>query len=454
MRILYYNWDPLGGPAGGGVSAYLLELIGYLVNHQMNTEIWFLNSGRKYDESGELCIKSYTSLFGESVQTYEVINSPVLAAGRQSIINFEKYVYDTSLANILEKFISDKGPFDVVHFHNVEGLSLNCLKLKHKFKRTKFIISLHNYFPFCPQVNLWRNDEINCSYDDFSLCIDCFSCERYDLAKYRYMNLDIPGLKEKNLLESSLAPDRGDISVYEIFIKENIKSLNEYFDVVLCVSKRTKLLAQRAGIKDDVLQVSYAGSYIAEKIKKRNTEIKADTRYLSIIYLGYGSKEKGFCFFINTFSRMRYTLRRQLRVTVVSRIGEARCTKVKKMLEQYGLFEVNVMNGYRDYDQLECILKDQDLGIVPVLWEDNLPRVAMEQFAAGIPLLTSDLGGASELGGENEKFIFKAGDYDDYIEKLQFIAEHKQILREYFDNAIKLTTLKSHVEDLMSYYEN
>ena len=37
-------------------------------------------------------------------------------------------------------------------------------------------------------------------------------------------------------------------------------------------------------------------------------------------------------------------------------------------------------------------------GVVPVLWHDNLPQVAIEMHARHIPLLTSDMGGAQELG--------------------------------------------------------
>ena len=88
------------------------------------------------------------------------------------------------------------------------------------------------------------------------------------------------------------------------------------------------------------------------------------------------------------------------------------------------------MNGYTKNNQKE-LLQGANLGILPVMWEDNLPQVAIEQIAYGVPVLTSDLGGAKELCNDLN-FVFKAGNVTDFINKLYNIYEHRELLLEYW----------------------
>ena len=67
-----------------------------------------------------------------------------------------------------------QGPFDVVHFNNLEGLPVTVLGLKARFPDTRVVLSLHNYYPVCPQVNLWRQERAHCT--DFEGGAACETC--------------------------------------------------------------------------------------------------------------------------------------------------------------------------------------------------------------------------------------------------------------------------------------
>ena len=86
------------------------------------------------------------------------------------------------------------------------------------------------------------------------------------------------------------------------------------------------------------------------------------------------------------------------------------------------------------------------------MWEDNLPQVAIEMRAQGIPLLVSDAGGAKELTLSKE-FVFDAGDVDDFISRLSALAECPDKLADYWNGAPKLTTMEAHIRELAVYYE-
>ena len=93
-----------------------------------------------------------------------------------------------------------------------------------------------------------------------------------------------------------------------------------------------------------------------------------------------------------------------------------------------------------------------NLGIVPILWEDNLPQVAIEQMAYGVPIMVSDLGGAKELV-QDPNFIFRSGDMEDFISKLMKVIEDRELLDNFWSKCRHLTTLQEHVTELIEIYE-
>lgn len=451
MKILFYNWDPLAGPAGGGVTAYLTEMISQLIREE-GYDLWFLNSGRKYTADHQPRLEKRDNPFGDRVQSYEIVNSPVLSPGSQSIVNIRKYLEDQAIYTMCKELIEKAGGFDIIHYHNLEGLSLKALTLKREFPDTRFVYSFHNYFPICTQVNLWKDDMENCHTKDFTQCAKCYKKANYDLTVFRFQHLGIPNLKGIFLEYSEGHPDRDDLDLYRKFREGNISYLNQYMDVMLAVSQRTKEILVKSGLDRKKIQTMYVGSGIAE-YQGTSTETAASDGVLHIVYLGYMRKDKGFYFFLDSLYDMEESDAGQIAVTIISRYMDKNQDEIKRLMFLREKFaDISIYNGFCDYSELGEILSTQHLGIVPILWEDNLPRVAMEMVALGLPVLSSDLGGASELGGINPDFIFEAGNKKDFLHRLNVFLKDRKKLSEYWDKAVKLTTMPEHLEQLKAVY--
>lgn len=451
MKILFYNWDPLAGPAGGGVTAYLTEMLSQLV-HDKEYDIWFLNSGRKYTADNHPRLEKRGNPFGSQVQSYEIVNSPILSPGSQSVTNIRKYLEDQVVYTLCKELIEKAGGFDVIHYHNLEGLSLKVLSLKKEFPNIRFVYSFHNYFPVCTQVNLWKDDKENCHTKDFTQCAGCYKKANYELTLFRFQHIDIPKLKDIFLEYSVEHPDQDDLDLYRRFREENISYFNQFIDVILAVSQRTREILVKNGIDRKKIQTMYVGSRIAEYQKEARKTALPDG-VLRISYLGYMRKDKGFYFFLDSLHDMKETDAEQTAVTIISRYTDRNQDEVGQlMLLREKFADISLYNGFRDYNELAEILSTQHLGIVPALWEDNLPRVAMEMAAMGLPVLSSDLGGASELGGENPDFIFEAGNKKEFLCKLSGFLKDRKRLLSYWDNAVKLTTMPEHLEQLKAVY--
>lgn len=112
--------------------------------------------------------------------------------------------------------------------------------------------------------------------------------------------------------------------------------------------------------------------------------------------------------------------------------------------------DVALYNGYT-HKEIPQITHGVHLGVVPVLWEDNLPQVAIEFKAMGIPVLASNKGGASELSASTY-FSFQSGNYKDFIEHVRTIIDNPDIINDYWDKQMLLKTMDQHIQELFSIY--
>ena len=453
MKILFYNWDRLDGHVGGGVTVYQKNLVKFLLN-EGNDEIFVLNSGYNYNVGGKLTIKPISNNISDKVKTFEILNSPVLAPVQQSILNVRYYLEDKTLYTILKDFINSVGGFDVIHFNNIEGLSLSVLKLKEEFPRTRFIYSLHNYFLICTMVSLWNiQRDCNCQADNYNECAECHrymsyhavSCMRKIFGYFR-------GAGRIAKIFGRVIPDNDDVELYKKFEEQNISYINKYIDATLAVSQRVRDIFVAKGFNEQKIHVSYIGTAVAEH-QQNESCADINSNPFKIIYMGYMTPPKGFYFFLDALQKMPDDMAKNIAVTVVAKHFKFfHLREIRALNHLKSKFnDIILINGYKHEEQ-QKLLSDKQLGVVPVLWEDNLPQVAMEQIAYGVPVLCSDLGGASELSDHNPDFTFEAGNVNDFLSKLEKILNNRQLLKNFWKSVRPLTTMPQHVEFLRKIY--
>lgn len=475
MRILLYNWVPFDDKngRGGGVTVYLNNLINEIVRKRRNDiEVFFLSSGIYYDIYNEgVRYEETPNIYGEKCRTFSIINSPVFSPAFLSFYYLDKVLHNEDMRGIMCRFLKEYGPFDAVHFHNLEGLSVSALDCKQEYPDTKFIYTIHNYYPFCPQVNLWREETSNCTLPDTGKdCRGCLSEHvpanklRHKMAMtYSFVKKPSERLKRayqhcgKELDEYYKKYERSDLTQDDCerlerllgeYRQSFVKRLNSNMDMVLAVSKRVGEIAIRMGIERDKVKVSYIGTKAAEFALSRGN-CAWDGGVLSLIYMGYRRTDKGYYFLAEVLNRMPEHIAGRMDITLVAK---------KNNNPRYGDVEIHEekfhsfisKDGY-SRDEIETLLANKNLGIIPVLWEDNLPQTAIEMTAYGVPVLASDLGGASELC-DNQNFVFKAGDVEDCINKITQFVEHPERLDDYWISYKGLTTMREHLDEMVGFW--
>ena len=491
MKILYYNWVQFDDEErrGGGVTVYLDNVVSEMISR--GHDVYFLSSGTSYDI---LRSKSYirkTKSRLPSCNTYEIVNSSVMAPSHAFWGGEEISLLDDSMAECLSRFVKSFGPFDVVHFHNLEGISLKLIS-RDIFRGAKIFHSAHNYYSICPQVNLWRYETANCvDYNGGQACTYCLpyavSLKR-NMLQYQARSLVSKlGLTAKTrtfsrmigivgrlrsffhllnktryylLLKNSPNPiwrflyGNKDVSMRSRLLRERrslvARTLTENNVTTLAVSEQTKAVLIDFGLQDARHWTSYIGTKHADKFREANLVRypKAHDR-LSIAYLGYMRRDKGFYFFLECLEKMPRSLSTGVSVTVAAKNNYD--GSIERLMNLNRNFKsVHFYDGFSS-PELDDILQNVDLGVIPSLWEDNLPQVAIEIVSRGIPILTSNLGGAQEIG-KSQNFTFDAGDHDEFITALERIVDGRVMLSDFWSKNPALRSNSDHAEELERIY--
>lgn len=469
LKVLYYNWTDYRSPRGGGVTVYLRNLLASLTESR-EISPFFLSSGDVYSPfSSQPYIRQRKEKRTSICPVFELINSPIPAPGALLSHNLQTYLRtsDTTILELFRNFIIRQGGFDVIHFHNLEGLPLNILKIKEYFPQTKIIFSLHNYFPLCPGVQLFQHHK-ECRCQNFGGGEECVLCHHKQLRadwfveplSHWFQNNSLwPRLlkpwiqyKSKRLAEEllSIKQPLNSPQVYKDFRSQNIAFLNLYADKILAVSARVRQIAVDYGINPHLLELAYIGTdYAAIKPLKHSLVFKRQ-KVFTLAFLGYARVAKGFFFLLSALEKLPLEVSSTINLRLAARhilqaVDEERLQKLKQRFHHLEIYD-----GYRRED-LPQLLKGVDLGVVPVIWEDNLPQVAIEMAAHGVAVLASDFGGASELSS-SPYFHFQGNNQADFTEKLLYIKAHPEVLAEYHQNRRPLTTMPQHLNQLREIY--
>ncbi|KPQ07503.1 MAG: Glycosyltransferase [Rhodobacteraceae bacterium HLUCCA12] len=491
MKILYYNWVDYLDPEkrGGGVSIYQRNLLAHL-DARGDTEAHFLSSGipheflRRKPRWRELPREPGDAL----ARRFVIINSGLMSPSHAHY-GSPRQVSHAATEDTFMDFVAANGPYDVIHFNNLEGLPAAVLRLKKRWPQTRVVISLHNYYPFCPQVNLWHNEAENCT--DFEGGRRCATClpvvadpswvrlahaiswrmqrlgmgpgtRAFDKGFWPLMGVSWRTYRKLRLLRRPAAqpaplsadvPARDDGRAFAERRKTMVSLINTHADAVLAVSDRVRQIATHHGVAPDKLHTSYIGTKEAEKwhiTRPRSTMVQQDGT-IRLAYLGYMRRDKGFFFLLDALESLPQALASRVRLTVAARRGEAEALARLQALSSR-LAEVRHVEGY-SHDGLDALLADVDLGLIPVMWEDNLPQVAIEMHARHIPLMTSDRGGAQELGNCPD-LVFRAGDRADFARVLDSVLSGRITAESYWKNAREPVSMHTHLDQLLAIYED
>jgi glycosyltransferase involved in cell wall biosynthesis len=99
------------------------------------------------------------------------------------------------------------------------------------------------------------------------------------------------------------------------------------------------------------------------------------------------------------------------------------------------------------------VLSALDVLVVPSRWYENQPGVILEAFAAGVPVIATDLGGMSEFVKHEENgLLFELENAEDLARQLRRLGEEPGLLERLRAGIGPVKTVQDDVDELEALY--
>jgi len=337
---------------------------------------------------------------------------------KNKIISASKIIYSFDAKNKMQHLLSKFSP-DIAHFHIFQHQISPSVFGPLKKKKIPIILTLHDLKPICPNYKMYVNGHI---------CEQCKGQKFYNCFKNRCTKGSVSG----SLINT--------IEMYFHYAMGYYQNVDCY----IAVSQFYKNKMIEFGFPEE--KISYLPNFV--DLENYDPQVK-EKNY--ILYFGRLSEEKGITVLIDAAEKTP-----EIPFYIVGAGGLENDLKKKK--EEYNLRNIHFF-GYKTGDELNKVLTESTCVVVPSEIYENCPMTILEAFAAGKPVIGSDIGGIPELINETiDGFTFQPGDSGELSEKIKWIWSNRDKAKKMGLQGRKKVEEKfnaeSHYKRLMAIYKS
>lgn len=356
--------------------------------------------------------------------------------------------YSVFLGKAFGAWLDEVRP-DVVHVFHLMGLGLSAIE-ECELRGLPVFVQLMDYWFLCPTVQLLRFDGSLCDGPDMSSCIECLAPQHYG-----YQLMRMFGNRE-TFVEVGL-PDEGLTDLNQAGMTSSRKALRGRKDFIRAIlDKATSLVAPSLFLRrffaghgyDEahMRHVPYGVDPLPDTIKP----IPAEPGVVTFGFFGSVNPQKGLEILISAFREYKCE-----RFRLIVHGNMQHFPKYAKRVRAFADMDsrINFLGPF-DHAGLAGALSSIDVLVVPSVWYENTPFVVLEAFAAGRPVIASDLGGLSELvqDGVNGR-TFTAGDPGSLVSVLADFDEDPDLVERLASGIGDVRTLEENARDFLGIWE-
>ncbi len=324
---------------------------------------------------------------GEEVLFYERSNQEIQSLNAFSRFNVMMSMpfSQSSYRAVKEKIRAFKP--DVVHAYNTFFMITPALYQACYEENVPVVQSLYNYRLVCANALLLRNGKF---------CDDCLTQSRWKSVAHKCY-------RKSSVLTAFL--------VRMINAQWRKKTWTTRVDRYIVATEFSKNVFIRAGIEPN--KITIKPHFIPEH------PIMSPVSQNYALYVGRISTEKGVEMMVKAWGRVKnFTLKVMgegpLLQTLRDYVAREKITNV----------ELLGFQSQKDYEQL---LRNAKVVVVPSINNDNFPRVMVEAYGNGVPVIGSSLGGIKEyIKDQKTGLVFKVGDQEDLVRKINWVIENQE----------------------------
>ena len=445
MKILHVGWW-IRPYRSGGLIIYAESLMQEQI--KQGHEVYYFCGGRYNLFSNSVYTKRYKN---NEINVIELVNSSNLIWDFKSI---KYHINNPGTESEYEKILKEIKP-DIIHIQELESLSANIINISSKYK-IPVVMSLHNYWPVCPQRDLVDYEGKVCvDYMDGYKCMRCdvlpgsnklqwmargyLGIEPLPHKISRLVNYIYGRLNEFINNNHNSIPAEKHFTIRRMDFVKRLNNIN-----LIAVSDKVKEIYCRYGVNRNNITTIRTSSLAIDFIKRKEKNVR--DRPVSFGYIGSIQRIKGLHVLMEAF---RYLDAEECTLNVY---GDYNSEYGLRLVNENNIKNVHFHGRYK-YQNLNEVLSNIDVGIVPPVWEDNAPQVVFEMLQGGIPVIGSDIGGIPDFVDDGVNgFLFRPGDSLDLMNKMKIILDNLQKIAQFSHNIRPHKTLSDHAKEILDYY--
>jgi glycosyltransferase involved in cell wall biosynthesis len=333
---------------------------------------------------------------------------------------------------------------DVLHINHLIGLSTRIPRLTRE-RGTPVIFTVHDFWLACLRISMQQPTGLLCESSNPRKCGECCR-NRYS----RFPDWTLAASAEpkrfkghvKDMLFNAFELGSGShwFDARRARVAEIVQSANlfvmpsRFLQDRLCGEgiPRAKTVYCDYGMPDDVMRRA------APSPQLRKDRVRFG-------FVGTISEHKGVDVLLKAFDGFD---RADLRI--YGRANPSLLDRFQHVLDQPNVEFRGVLND----ENKAVAFSELDALIVPSVWYENSPLTIHEAFLAGIPVITSNIGGMAELvPHEVCGMQFDVGNHEDLRRRLEQVVDQPDCLEAYRRRIPHVKTMDEHVPEIVGFYE-
>lgn len=408
MKVLHIGWGFIPW-RGGGLIEYAEDLT--RAQASFGYEVAYFFSGRHYPLIRRPHLKRWSR---NGVRMYELINGPVLHGGDLGTRNPEQDLGERTSERTFKDVLDEWQP-DLIHIQELAGLPSSLIEIA-KSRGFPVVMTLHDYFLLCPTLRLFdHSGDICLTKEVGGKCPLCcakapadrsplvLTTLRYGVEKHlklgpksmkwvpKVRDLARRGRRSFNLGDADCTVPSGALPLArfeEAFQRRrnvNIGRLN-MVDLLIGQSRKITEVYCKLGIQADRTKTVHSTVKHLSRIRPALMANGRQTVSFGTMN-GCAGVAKGAELILGALYKLQeWGLATKFRLIIMGYINP-------DLRREFLRFR-NVINcGLYDRNELDHLLEQVDVGLVPSIWEEAYGYVGIEFLAKGIPVIGNRMGG-------------------------------------------------------------
>lgn len=411
MKILHVGWG-FSPWFGGGLVKYAESLME--MQAENGFEVFYFFVGRHYPIIKKPRLIKWSK---GGVVMYEIINATLYNKFRD-ILNTRLYLNEPCAETFFREVLDSVKP-DIINIQALEGLPSSLIDIAIDEYKLPVVMVLHDYFLVCPFLRLFDWQQKNCSDLHIgSKCIDCYTRMSFPFSKkylrritllyelrklipsinfikilYYYLKkkriVTLRKVNEKEHFKKQLKNIGNEMNAFDFQLRRdiNIERL-EKIDILIAQSHSVEKIYKRYLTGNNIITLPIAVKHIDCINPKKIDKICLPIKFATLS--GCSDVAKGSGLLLDMLKILNSKkLDNYFEIYIWG--GLDKCV-AKEILE----FKKVFYRGPYNVKDLNKILNEIDVGIIPSVWEEPLGFVGLEFLAKGIPIIGNNRGGITD----------------------------------------------------------